>query len=176
VTDELKPCEWRAIPGFEGIYDVSTDGRVRSWYTGGGFRLVKPRERTLQRDKDGYPFVLLYRGGKAKGFRVSALVLMAFRGPRPPAGEASHRDGNKVNNAANNLIWESRIDNEKRKEQHGTRPRGSGNHASKLTEDSVQSIRARRTAGEKLLSLAQEYGVTESEVSAICKRKVWTHV
>ena len=54
--------------------------------------------------------------------------------------------------------------------------RGHNHHASRLTADIVREIRTRYHAGESQRSIAKEYGITQSAVSAICRRKTWAHI
>lgn len=165
----LLPCEWRPVPGFEGIYEVSDDGRVRCWVAGGGQRRRMPREKKAQHSPDGYLFVVLYRDRKRKGFMVSRLVLLAFVGTPSEKMEASHTSGNKLDNRLQNLRWESRQANEDRKRDHGTRP-------AKLTEEDVIKIRSLKPLGIKRREIASAYSISMGSVTAIWSRKKWRHV
>ena len=60
---------WKKIPGYEGLYWVSSMGRVRN---------AKGVVKRLQQDKKGYPRLNLCKHGKVKCFRVHRLVAMAF--------------------------------------------------------------------------------------------------
>ena len=63
------------------------------------------------------------------------------------------------------------------KGRHGYRPHlGEANGRSRLTEEQVREIRARREAGEKLLSIATDYGLSDARVSEICLLRTWRHV
>jgi hypothetical protein len=177
MDEELLPCEeWRPVPGYEGYYDVSSLGRIRSWCTRGGLRLQEPRLRKVHCDRDGYLFVSLYKNHKCQGFRVSRLVLYAFVGIPSGEMEASHIDGNKDNNQLGNLCWETRLDNERRKSQHGTRPCGERNSASRITEADVRNIRDRRNNGETYVKIATEYGMHPYYISLIARGKRWAHI
>jgi hypothetical protein len=180
MPEPLKPCSpselWTSVPGFEERYDVSNQGRIRCWFTGGGFSLKTPRIKQPSRDKDGYLCVTLYERSKSKPkrFRISRLILTVFRGNPPSTRhEASHLDGNKANNSLENLAWETRQENEDRKEIHGTRSRGETSGTAKLDENKIREIRIRRTAGEKLEDLAREFNVTGANISSIARRKTW---
>lgn len=88
---------WRAIEGYEGIYEVSDLGRVRNVKTG---RILRPGN-----DKDGYMLVVLCFSGKPKSFRLHRLVAQAFI-PNPlDLPQINHKDENKTNNYADNLEW-----------------------------------------------------------------------
>lgn len=114
---------WRAIPGYEGSYEVSTFGRVRS--------LDRVDHRGYRRT--GRPiFPSCSRGyfrlglsdakGKRKSYGVHVLVLLAFVGPRPNGYEGCHFDGDPSNNRLSNLRWDSRSENQKDRARHGTDP------------------------------------------------------
>lgn len=88
---------WHDIPGFKGLYSVSNLGRVYSIRTG---RYLKPGD-----NGHGYLHVGLHRSGKVSRLYLHRLVAMEFV-PNPfKKSEVNHIDGNKTNNAANNLEW-----------------------------------------------------------------------
>lgn len=172
--------EWRKIDGWPG-YEVSDQGRVRSW---------KQRSRTQRRTwvidrtreprvlrpckRNGYPSVLLIRDGDDRQwFSVHRLVLSVFVGPPPHDHEGAHRDGDRTNNRLSNLRWATHGDNEADKIGHGTRLRGALVGSSKLTSADVQEIRRARSAGEKVLSLAGRFGVCRNTITNITTGKSW---
>lgn len=106
-VSELTPETWRSVPGFER-YLVSDQGRVA--------RLMKPVS-----DRYGYlGFVLTGLGAIKKHLKLHVIVAAAFIGPRPAGMEVCHNDGNKLNNAASNLRYDTRLANEQDKRKHGT--------------------------------------------------------
>lgn len=171
MPEELKPCRWRPIQGFEGRYEVSETGFVRSLVAASGKVRPFPTLKKLVTDRDGYLRVSLYDRRKMTLMLVSRAVLLAFAGNPGGNKEASHLDGDRKNNCLSNLVWESHQENEDRKRAHGTRPHGDRNGASKIRERDIPSIRQRRAAGEKLESIAKDFGVSGSAICAICKGK-----
>lgn len=108
--------QWRRVPEYEGIYEVSDQGRVKSvartvarrsrW---GGTLEYPIAERILQPGKhaDAYLTVCLYRDGHIKTISVHTLVLTAFVGPRPEGQEACHLSNVKSDNRLRNLLWDT---------------------------------------------------------------------
>lgn len=113
-TDE----QWSAVPGFEGHYLVSSEGRVRS---------LKRRQRdgsplflNWKIDTYGYVSVHLWRDSKPKNIRVHVLVAAAFLGERPEGHEVRHLDGNRMNPRLDNLAYGTRSENRRDRIAHGT--------------------------------------------------------
>lgn len=103
---------WKSIPKYEGLYDVSNTGRVRSYYhQKWGFR-VKPKLRKLTKGKQGYRYVsLTFNENRKELCKVAVLVARVFI-PNPKNLEVvNHKDGNKLNDKVNNLEWTTRGDN-----------------------------------------------------------------
>jgi len=106
---------WKPIKGFEGRYEVSSFGNVRSYVKWGckGDLLTKPRLKVLTIHKGtGYKEVNLRdSNGNKKVLQVHKLVLEAFIGECPPGCNASHIDETKTNNHIENLKWASYKEN-----------------------------------------------------------------
>lgn len=97
---------WKAIEGYEGLYEISNYGRVKSLdRIGHGGRKLKGRILKKAKNKDGYFVVDLDSHGKRKQFRVHRLVATAFI-PNPNNYPCvNHKDENKLNNNVDNLEW-----------------------------------------------------------------------
>lgn len=119
--------EWRSVPEYEGYYEVSNLGFVRSLArvvpsTAHGLRrTIHPRILRQRLDKDGYPVVTLTKNSVAKLVPIHRLVALAFRGSCPEGCECAHLDGNRQNPRADNLTWATKAENEAHKYLHGTR-------------------------------------------------------
>ena len=90
---------WCPIKGYEGLYEVSDYGRVKSLKFGKE-RILKPR-----RDKDGYLFVTLYKNGDHKTCKVHRLVAQTFIPNPDNLPQVNHKDEDKENNSVQNLEW-----------------------------------------------------------------------
>lgn len=97
--------EWRPVLGFEGLYEVSSYGQIRSLRSG---RLMR-----LQIDRGGYASCLFSPGGGAKPVRIGIhrVVCIAWHGEPPLDHEVAHNNGVKTDNAPSNLRWASRSEN-----------------------------------------------------------------
>lgn len=160
--------EWRDIPGFEGRYQVSDAGRVRS------------RSRVLApfRHRDGYLQVKLCSRGEESTRFVHRLVCQAFNGDAK-GREVNHKDGDKTNNIRTNLHWTDRSGNMKHAATTGllNLPDNSGerNGMSVLTETEVRRIKELRgTATQKELAIL--FGVSRRAVGMILSGERWGHV
>lgn len=116
--------EWRSVFEFEGYYEVSDAGRIRSLprqvLRGTAPTMTKPRILKPTPDKGGYLTVSLYGEMGRRSRRVHRIVLEAFVGQRPNGMEARHIDGNPRNNFLNNLEWCTKPTNTKDQVRHGT--------------------------------------------------------
>jgi HNH endonuclease domain protein len=104
--------EWRDIRGYEGLYQVSSFGRVKSLdrkvfvRKRNSYRLFKgkPKYGSFE-NKNGYHVVSLYRDGKSKRFFVHRLVACTFLSNPTNLPQVNHKDEIKTNNHVDNLEW-----------------------------------------------------------------------
>ena len=110
----MKNEEWRDVAGYEGLYQVSSEGRVKSLERKGrkSEHILKPGVRSK-----GYLFVVLCAGGKSRMFSVHRLVCQAFHDNPENKLDVNHINENKTDNRACNLEWSTRKENC----NHGTR-------------------------------------------------------
>jgi len=170
MTDE----KWLPIRGYEGIYEVSAGGAVRTVgrafvRKNGVLFKVAPRTRKA-RIKNGYLVVDLASGGKCKTFLVHALVAAAFIGTRPDGNEIRHLDGDSLNNSVSNLVYGTVAENAADRIRHGTSLRGELNPRAKLSEKMVREIR--HAVGSQA-TIARRYGVAQTLISQIKRRTIW---
>ena len=120
---------WKDIPGYEGIYQASTLGRIRTaegkttFTTRHGVRHWK--SRILKGRGDNYTTgkrVSLWKDGKVKDWLVARLVAITFLGNPPEGFTVNHKDGNRLNNNIDNLEWLSLADNIKHGFANGLYP------------------------------------------------------
>lgn len=106
----LEREEWRDVKGYEGIYQVSSFGRVKSLgrdltYPNGNIHYWKEKILTNRHDKNGYEYVGLYKEGKSTNFKVHRLVMEAFVPNPDNLPQVNHRNEDKTANYPDNLEW-----------------------------------------------------------------------
>ena len=165
--------EWRPIPSFDGWYEVSTLGRVRSWRTSGRHYLTRASSpRILRPYVNQYQQVLLYPvEGKPVTRRVHALVAEAFHGPRPEGMQVRHLDGNPLNNISDNLRYGTVSENQRDRVRHGTSNRGASRR--RLTEDDVLEILRLRTQGLSHSAIADTLKVGRACITHLLTGRTW---
>lgn len=109
-------AEWRPVAGYEGYYEVSSDGQVRSAMRRKGSKGGVLKAGTT---KAGYKLVSLWRDGKGLSCNVHRLVAAAFLGPCPPGMEVRHLDGDPTNNDVANLRYGTGSENCQDITRHG---------------------------------------------------------
>lgn len=179
---------WLPVPGFEGFYEVSDQGRVRSLDRIVHKRairdgpLIQTRRRgklmKLSLDTHGYHQVNLCVNAANKHVFVHHLVLLAFKGKRPEGALCRHLDGCRTNNKASNVEWGTPLENNADCRAHGTErhPFGENHGGAKLNERAVRDIRSRVAAGASKVSVGRHYGVSDTCISSVVARRTWSHV
>ena len=165
---ELKPCPFKPIPNFEGIYWITKSGNV---INADGMAL-KPYDNGY-----GYLMVDLKRNGKRKHARIHRLVAEAFI-PNPyNLPEVNHKDENKHNNSFKNLEWCTNLENMRHSIETGLRTvKGENNPSAKLTAKDVENIRKEYIPKSKefgTVALARKYGVSNVMIGKIIRYECW---
>ena len=93
---------WKDIPNYEGLYQISNFGNVKSLISN---KILKP-----SKDRFGYVRFNALKDKKQKTLRIHRLVMEIFN-PINTTMQVNHIDGNKLNNNSNNLEWLTRKEN-----------------------------------------------------------------
>lgn len=138
--------QWRPVSGFEGAYEVSDRGRVRSldrFVSAGGspYRVLGQAIRSSL-NPNGYEVVTLKLRGRKSSRYVHRLVAEAFITGREDGFEVLHSDGDKRNNSAMNLSWGSRSANINDQVRHGSHANAAKTHCPKGHEYTRENIYA----------------------------------
>lgn len=113
-----EPEEWRPVVGWEGWYEVSNLGKVRSLHPG-RFRFGTILHGS---QRDGYKTVRLCKPGRSTARKVHQLVLEAFVGPRPPGHITRHLNSVRHDNRLSNLAWGTHVENSEDLRRTGYKP------------------------------------------------------
>ena len=124
----------------------------------------------------GYEQVYLSVDGNKTQMTVHQLVLTAFVGPRPECMEACHNDGNRRNNAVENLRWDTTLANVADKRKHGTQLFGERCTNAKLTCADIVAIRKLSKEGLSSIKISLMFPVNSSTVRRIIRGEAWSHV
>jgi hypothetical protein len=90
--------------------------------------------------------------------------------------EACHQNGDCTNDSPKNLRWGTSQSNKEDMKRHGTRIKGEQINTCKLSEIDIPVIRNRRKQGERLKQIANDYNMSETQISDICNNKSWKHI
>lgn len=161
---------WKAVTGYEGSYEVSDHGRVRSldrlYHNGHGVFSLTGKLKTPATNAYGYARVQLWMAGKNQKFFVHTLVANAFL-PQSVKPFVNHKDLNKLNNHVTNLEWVTHVENL----DHA---RVAGRMAKRLTSATVRLIRdCHAKTGRTHLSIATEFGVARATVGRVLSHAIW---
>lgn len=176
----MRERKWSPVPGYEGIYEVSDTGLVRSLdrticNVNGVKRFISGKLTTLNTDDNGRITVHLWKNNKSKTFRTYELVLLAFIGDKPIGHQVCHIDGNKLNNCLSNLKYGTPKENIHDKKSHGTFYPRRGKH---LTAKDVIEIRKRVTGFKfsQIKHLAEEYNISSGALKNIFYGYTWKNL
>ena len=160
---------WLPVVGYEGLYEVSDYGRIRS------FLRPKHPDRMIKPTRDGRYLVvnLTAEGGRQATRRVHRIVADAFLGPQPDGLETLHGPGGSLDNRLANLSYGTTAQNSRDRERDGSLHHGSGSPLAKLTEGIVADCRGRYAAGASRKELAAEYGVTPQTIGHLVRGSTW---
>lgn len=130
--------EWRPIPGYEGRYEASSLGRIRSLPNGcHNYPLVRKTHVGPQ----GYDQIVLHKDGKRTHLNVHWLIAAAFLGPRPAGMDIRHLDGDKLNNSIANLVYGTRSENIRDIVRHGRHHNANKTHCVRNHELTGENMR-----------------------------------
>ncbi len=174
---------WKPVPGYEGCYEVSSLGRVKSLArtVGNRWQTQKPvpeQIKAFSSNKQGYLSAHLYRGRRMKKFYVHRLVAEVFLANDLRLPQVNHLNGDVSDNRVENLQWCSSRENC----QHAVdaklyeSAKGEQIASSKLKESDVLEIRRMVASGALQRDVAPIFGLSRTAVSKIVLRQRWAHV
>lgn len=170
---------WMPVLGFEGFYEASNLGKVKSisrmvpFGTRGNKRFIKGSEVKPILGSRGYLVVNLTRSGKRRQLFLHKVILEAFLGERPEGMESCHNNGNRQDARLENLRWDTRSGNHKDKRKHGTWQVGEKANNVKLTNEIVIAIRSKGLTARQAV---EQYGLSKSNAKHIVRGDTWRHL
>lgn len=174
--------KWKPVRDFEGLYEVSNFGRVRSLdrivKTSRGSRHFHSYMLSQTTTRKGYYSVLLCKDGKQYTKAVHRLVAIAFIPTKDIGLQVNHIDGNKRNNHVDNLEWCTNSYNQIHAYSNGLRQsqKGELNGGHKLTHDDVLEIRQLYETGKTQRELAKMYNVSQMAIYRVVHKITWKHI
>ena len=174
---------WRPVKGYEGRYEVSDLGRIRSIQrtirksskSRSSYDYTVPARMMRQPLRAGYPSVTLYRDAVKVRESVHRIVAAAFLGAVSDGLVVCHIDGDRRNNRASNLRLDTPAANSADMISHGKSLVGTRNHLAKLTPDAVRVIRASRGVLTQK-QLAARFGVSKAAIGYVQRGSAWRHI
>lgn len=174
---------WKQIPGYEGYYEASDHGRIRSidreipW----GKRGIRSQKGIFLKfqnsEKDGRFQVSLCarERGKEQTLPVATFIALTFIGPRPEGLSVCHLDGNNRNDHVSNLAYQTHQMNMDDRSRHGTTVLGTRHPKAKLTPTDVQTIRMLNGV-YSMTEMAAMFGISHMSVWQVLNGRTWKHV
>lgn len=163
---------WKDIPNYEGLYQVSNLGRVKSL----------PRKYVLKEKillfgwkKNGYSIVRLATGGSLKTKTVHKLVALCFVDGYFEGAIINHKNYDRKDNRAENLEWVTYKQNFEHSRIHNRPLRGEEHPSTKFTDEIVKKIKIRLRDGASQRAISLEFNISNPQVNRIAKglRKLW---
>lgn len=174
TTEEV----WKPVVGYEGEYEVSNLGRIKSKartiiHGHTGTRIIPETIRKIQTRSHGRKYVLL---SNKRPIAIHRAVAEAFIGPCPDGCNCNHIDGDPANNRVENLEWITHSENMKHAYRNGLTPVGEKRGNSKLTNSTAASIKKMLRDGVRVFEVAKHFCLHKSTVQNIKNGSCWAHI
>ena len=171
--DDLPNEEWKDIENYEGIYQVSNFGRIKSFHED-KIRICKPSISNM-----GYLKVTLCKNGVKKSFAVHILVARAFILNPENKPQVNHKNCDKLNCTVDNLEWVTNGENQSHAWKMGVKKPLFGERSphAKLTNEEVKQIREMYKWHDKEFNqhtIAKMFGVSPATINSIVRGKTYT--
>jgi len=171
---------WRNIKGYEGYYQISNYGRVKSLKRAikQGRRYVTVNEKIIKPflTKNGYLRVNLSKNGKDSFLLIGRIVLSTFKSNKKGL-VCHHINGNKLDNRINNLFWISRSKHTEFHNYYNPRNnKGERNGRSKLLSKDIMKIKLLFLNGLSYKEISRFYNVKPYAIGSILRRRTWKHI
>jgi hypothetical protein len=177
---------WKPVSGWEGYYEVSDLGNVRSLtrtaecFVRGKLQVRVHKGKPLRAPigKNGYVMYSFTAPGGIREYHTGHQLVARHFLPSPaPGEEVCHRDGDRTNNRVTNLRYGTRSSNALDRHEHGTmnQANGTSHYFHKLDDDKVRWIRKNQGVMSQR-AMAELLGVTHGVIGLVQRREGWKHV
>ena len=159
---------WKDVPGYEGLYKVSTTGLV--------FSLRKNKRIKGCIDKKGYHEVIFYKGGNQKHFKAHRLVAILFIPNTHNKPTVNHIDGNKLNNNVGNLEWSTHLENNLHSLHvlgNKTGGRFESHPLNKISKEQSNDIKKMKADGIPIIDIAKKFGIHKEHARKVANVVYW---
>jgi hypothetical protein len=173
---------WKDIEGYEGLYQVSNIGRVKSLQRiapRSKFGNIPVKERILKFGKNrcGYNYVNLKLFSVSKTFTVHRLVTKAFLPNMENKPDVNHKNGIKTDNRVKNLEWVTTSENVKHSFKNGFQSnKCEKNPSSKISKNDVLRIRSEEFKDIPKSEIALIFGISKGNVNKILRKAIWQDI
>jgi len=171
---------FKPIMGYEGKYEISNMGRVKSLKRkqktkSNGFAIRKGKIIKTSSTGKGYLQIKLSMDGRERSFSVARLVAIHFIGLPETGRQVNHIDSDRKNNNINNLEWVKQQQNSDHRMAYGKVIRGEDVKQSKLKEEDIVKIR-KLLKNHTVREIASKFKVSHPTIVYISQKKIWKHV
>lgn len=162
--------EWKDVNGYNGMYKISNDGRVKS--------LMFDKEKILKTHlmTSGYQQLNLYKNKTHKKHSIHRLVAEHFISNPNNKSEVNHMDGDKLNNHSDNLEWLTHAENFAHAYGNIFDNKGENHGNSKLKNKEVYDIKKSLKLGRTYKELSEKYNVSRTTINYIAIGRTWRHI
>lgn len=171
--------QWKEIAGYEGLYECSSHGRVRSVARvvicrNGRPKSIRLKILTPHFNTNGYLWVYLYKNGIKRFWLIHRLIALTFVENPESKAFVNHRSGIKTANVPDNLEWVTRKENVSHAFGTGLMSHaGEKNSQSKLTAEKVRGIRREYYKGCNVKALAAKYEISARRIHDVVAGRCW---
>lgn len=153
---------WKDVPNYDGSYQASTLGNIKRLHKRSD---VKTHLKPYGNNK-GYFVVKLYTNANGKTYSIHRLIALTFLENNENKSQVNHIDGNKANNALNNLEWCTSSENIQHAIGTGLM-KNKGGDQPKLNMEIAKEIRVKYSSEPNMSKLAREYKVARTSIYKI---------
>ena len=177
---------WKDIKGYEGMYQISNYGRIKSlervflkFKRGRKEKMevyLPEKIRSIGNNNKSYPKISLWRNGKVDWRLIHRLVAQHFIDNPMNYNQVLHKDDNPRNYHWSNLEWGTQSKNIKDAVERGRWHIGAKNNKSKLKDHQIPEIRELIKKGISCCKIAPQFNISVNQILGIKNNKIWKHI